>query len=202
MRTVVFKISLFKISALAILASCAEFSQNSDLGIMAGSTGRTSEALPGGNQRVQGAWPWVTQFSYAWQVRDTPAGHLYVEVVLINGSNGSNVISSNLSTPGRTWIFFAPGVRFKIPVRSRLSTYTAVGVGVASFGVGDVPLDSVIIPSRTSSGTVDFGGGMDFRLTRLLSLRGEARDFVTRPGLGGYQGRNHPALQLGIGFHF
>ena len=47
-----------------------------------------------------------------------------------------------------------------------------------------------------------FGGGLDFRLTRLLSLRFEGRDFVTRAGLGGERGRTHPFFAVGIGFHF
>jgi hypothetical protein len=201
MRTVASK--ALTLIAVSILAGCMARAQNSDLGILTGSAGRPSEAVPGSNSRLESPWPWFTQITYAWQLRDLPAGHLYIELPLVLGSNPSGVVAnSDVSTPGRNTIFFAPGLRFKIPVRSRLSLYAALGVGIASFGVGDVPANSVVIPSRTSSGVVDFGGGLDFRITRLLSLRMEARDFVTRPGLGGYQGRNHPTFQIGVGFHF
>ena len=49
---------------------------------------------------------------------------------------------------------------------------------------------------------LDFGGGLDFRLTRLVSLRAEARDFVTGRGLGGVEGRNHPIFSFGLGIHW
>jgi hypothetical protein len=55
---------------------------------------------------------------------------------------------------------------------------------------------------NTTTGAFGFGGGLDFRLTRLLSLRAEGRDFVTRAGLGGESGRNHPFFTVGLGLHF
>ena len=54
----------------------------------------------------------------------------------------------------------------------------------------------------TVSAAVDFGGGLDLRLTRLMSLRAEARDFVTGRGLGGVEGRHHPIFGFGLGFHW
>jgi hypothetical protein len=39
-------------------------------------------------------------------------------------------------------------------------------------------------------------------LTRLLSLRGEIRDFVTGSGLGGVNGRHHPIIGFGMAAHF
>jgi hypothetical protein len=54
----------------------------------------------------------------------------------------------------------------------------------------------------TSSFAVAFGGGLDFRVTRLISLRGEVRDFVSRKGIGLTDGRNHPVFGFGMGFHW
>ena len=55
----------------------------------------------------------------------------------------------------------------------------------------------------TVAGAIDFGGGLDFRLTRLMSLRAEARDFVVSgKHLGGQDGYNHPIFGFGVGFHF
>ena len=47
-----------------------------------------------------------------------------------------------------------------------------------------------------------FGGGLDFRLTRLISLRAEVRDFVSRRGIGLTDGRNHLVFGFGMGFHW
>jgi len=49
---------------------------------------------------------------------------------------------------------------------------------------------------------MDFGGGVDFRLTRLLSLRFDLSDFVTRAGAAGVAGRNQPMFGFGVAFHF
>jgi len=54
----------------------------------------------------------------------------------------------------------------------------------------------------TVGAALDFGGGLDFRLTRLMSLRAEVRDFVTGRGLGGVEGRNHPIFSFGLGIHW
>jgi hypothetical protein len=49
---------------------------------------------------------------------------------------------------------------------------------------------------------VDFGGGVDYRLTKLLGLRGEAWDFVSGSVLDPGSGRNFVLVEAGIGLHF
>jgi len=101
---------------------------------------------------------------------------------------------------------FTPGVRFKLPIQSRLSLYGVAGGGIGSFGKDETDVNRragvFIGTSRTEHGVFDVGGGMDFRLTKLLSLRGEARDFITGRNLGGESGRNHPVYEFGLAFHF
>jgi hypothetical protein len=164
-----------KITMLAALTGCAAFAQNSDFAILYGISPHKSEALAS------------YQLSYARQVLDTRAGGLYVELPVFTVSNAI--------ANGAGSILFTPGVRFKFATQSRLSPYAVLGVGVASFG-------GSAVASRTTTSAVDFGAGMDVRLTRLLSIRGEVRDFVTRPRLGDYGGRNHPVFGVGIAFHF
>jgi hypothetical protein len=172
------KAKLTRILLAATLASGAVFAQNTDFGLLDGFT--PCGTCPPGTA-VQSF-----QMNYARQVLETPAGGLYLEFPLILG---------NTNPAGNVAIFFAPGVRFKLATQSRLSYYGVAGVGIASFG-------GTAVGGRTVSGTVDFGGGIDVRLTRHLSVRGEARDFVTRSGLGGFRGRNHPIFSVGIGLHF
>jgi hypothetical protein len=161
----------------AMLAGCPALAQNSDFGLLYGF-------------RPCGDCPSTTfasgsQFNYGHQVVAAQAGDLYVEIPLVSATN----------PVGNVAYLFTPGVRFKLATQSRFSVYGALGVGVASFG-------GTATASRTTSGAVDFAGGTDFRITRLLSARVEARDFVTRPGLGGTDGRNHAMYFLGIAFHF
>jgi opacity protein-like surface antigen len=164
-----------KMLLVAALGSCAAFAQNSDLAFLDGITGPTAHGNFGSNFEI----------TYARELLGTRAGDLYLEFPLIYGSNAA----------GNLEILFTPGVRLKVPIQSRVSLYGVAGVGVASFGATAAAV-------RTTSGAFEVGGGFDVRLTRLLSLRAEARDFATRRGLGGFIGRNHPIYSVGIGLHF
>ena len=78
-------------------------------------------------------------------------------------------------------------------------------MGIGSFGtsIATVGQQSVSTTgNRITTAAFGFGGGIDFRLTRLLSLRAEGRDFLTRSGLGGTNGHSHAFFMAGIGFHF
>jgi hypothetical protein len=197
------------ILTLMLLAGVAA-AQNSDLGLLAGLSGpRGSITVAGSTVTESGSVAPSLQVNYAWQVVERKT-YLYVELPLVIPFRETGTITT--SPPGAVVVgdagrdvFFTPGLRLKISPQSRVSFYGAAGVGIASFGASSVtaspPLTSVA-KNRENSLAVDFGGGIDLRLTRLLSLRGDVRDFVTRAGLGGVSGRNHGIFQLGIAFHF
>ena len=161
----------------SLLAVCPALAQNSDFGFLSG-------FRPCGDCPTS-SYASGSEFNYGYQVVATQAGGLYIELPLVAVINPVRNVD----------YLFAPGLRFKFATQSRLSLYGALGFGIASFG-------GTATASRTTSGTADFAGGMDFRLTRLLSLRVEARDFLTRPGLGGTEGRNHAIYLAGIALHF
>jgi opacity protein-like surface antigen len=183
--------------------------QNSDLGVLAGISGPQGQtSVAGGTATASGSVAPSFQLNYAWQVLQRKAD-LYVELPLVvpvrvSGtviSGPAGVVSAGTAGPD---LFFTPGVRLKISPESRVSFYGAAGVGVASFSGTStiVPPLTVVSGHRENSFAFGFGGGVDFRLTRLLSLRGDARDFVTRENLGEVSGRNHSIFQIGIAFHF
>jgi hypothetical protein len=183
--------------------------QNSDLGLLGGISGpRGQTTVAGGTSTVSGSVTPSFQVNYAWQVLQR-AVDLYVELPLVipvrlNGTvisgPGGAVVSSNSGSD----IFFTPGIRLKFSPESRVSFYGAAGFGIASFAGGEVVAahTAAISEGRSNSPALGFGGGLDLRLTRLLSLRGDVRDFVTEAGLGDVSGRNHGIFQLGIAFHF
>jgi hypothetical protein len=169
--------SVIEILFVSLLAVCPALAQNSDFGLLYGF--RPCGDCP------SSTYASGSEFNYGHQVVAVQAGDLYVEIPLVSVTNPVRNVD----------YLFAPGLRFKLATQSRFSLYGALGVGVASFG-------GTATASRTTSGTVDFAGGLDFRITRLLSLRVEARDFLTRPGLGGTEGRNHAMYFVGIALHF
>ena len=50
-------------------------------------------------------------------------------------------------------------------------------------------------------GVADFGGGVDLRLVKSVSLRSEVRDYVTAAGLDGAPGRQHLLPLIGLAFY-
>lgn len=91
-----------------------------------------------------------------------------------------------------------------IPLTSRLSVYAAGAGGGGSFHRPQIVPDAgpSVISTVTWHGVFDFGGGVDLRLSRPFSIRGEVRDFVTGAGLGGSPGRNHLIAAGGLALHF
>lgn len=174
----------------SLLAGCALLAQNNEFGLLTGCVSRPLFQNCGG----------ASQFNYAWQMIDARAGALYLEFPLILNTsiNYTPTNSAPAVILSRNNIFFIPGLRYRISVRPRVALY-----GAAGFGIGS---SSEVRPSsptsRTASGVFDFAGGADFRLTRLLSVRGEVRDFVSRPRFGGVTGRIITVYQIGLGFHF
>jgi hypothetical protein len=198
-RTLCF--SLFAIGSLR--------AQNSDLGLLGGISGpRGQTTVAGQTSTVSGSVTPSFQINYAWQVRQR-AVDLYVELPLVipvrvsgtvvSGPGGATVASN--SGPD---LFFTPGLRLKFSPESRVSFYGAAGFGIASFAGAQIVASpsTVVAGGRRNSPALGFGGGLDLRLTRLLSLRGDVRDFVTEAGLGDVSGRNHGIFQVGIAFHF
>ena len=195
-----------RVFLLLMLAAGAARAQNSDLGLLLGISGPTSQVnlVPGTivSTRVAASG----QINYAFQVRDTSPGRLYVELPLLLGGHAStSIIPGSIASSGGGKMFFTPGVRWNILPHSRVSFYAAAGAGVAVYaeGMSVVGMGGVSASNGwTVAPAAAFGGGVDFRLTRLVSLRTEARDFVSRKGLGGVQGYNHPIYGFGLGFHW
>jgi len=101
-------------------------------------------------------------------------------------------------------VFFTPGVRLLLVPASRIRPYAVLGGGIGAFSGSEVSItrDVAVRGSHFTSAAVGFGGGLDVRLVRLLSLRGEIRDFVSRAGMAGTQGRHHLIFGVGPGSRF
>jgi hypothetical protein len=199
------RVNAVKFLLMSILATRALPAQNSDLGVLLGISGPTSRTDTVTGTRISGSVGASGQFNYAIQWRDTSAGRIYIELPVLLGAHVNGTIAGNVVGSAGTTLFFTPGLRWNIMPHSRVSFYAAGGVGLAGFNQDRSVVDgsSVSTTERWGLGAaVEVGGGLDLRLTRLMSLRGEARDFITGSGLGGVQGHNHPVFGVGLGFHW
>lgn len=189
--------------AVAILGSATAAAQNSDLGLLLGVSVRPSATISPG--RVESSVSGSGQINYAIQLREAKAGLLYLELPLMIADTRRALIAGFVSSSTTTTAFFTPGVRWHYTIHPRLALYGSLGGGIAVLnGRSDFIGNGIVSSSSgtTVTGAFGFGAGIDFRLTRLLSLRAEGRDFVTRAGLGGERGHNHAFFTVGVGFHF
>jgi hypothetical protein len=201
--------TLARTLCFSLLAICPLHAQNSDLGLLGGISGpRGQTTVAGGTSTVSGSVTPSFQVNYAFQVMQRSVD-LYVELPLVipvrvsgtvSTGPGGEVVAGN-SGPD---LFFTPGLRLKFSPESRVSFYGAAGFGIASFAGAQVVAApaAVVTEGRRNSPALGIGAGIDLRLTRLLSFRGDVRDFVTESGLGDVSGRNHGIFQVGIAFHF
>jgi opacity protein-like surface antigen len=99
--------------------------------------------------------------------------------------------------------FFTPGLRYHYNLASRVAIYAAAGAGIAhkEERFGTVVGNRVIERDESNTGgAYNFGGGLDFRLTRLWSLRGEVRSFRTTQAAT--LTRRSTIAQIGFALHF
>lgn len=175
---------------------------------MVGGIHSSAAIINGTDATLSGTTGFVTQFNYGYQITSTKAGNLWIETPMTFTWQGIGTISgSTVASIDRDVWYFTPGIRLKTPTFGRVSFYGLTGGGYGWFSKVDSIVSgsngTVMVDSRLQASPVfDFAGGIDLRLSRLVSLRGEGRDFFSAPNLGGVTGRNHPVFLAGLAFHF
>ena len=121
----------------------------------------------------------AVQGNVARRVLRFPAASLYIELP-ITGALSSPVTATKIlggqsfTTRSYSSLFVTPGLRLQIIPNSRLSPFLPVGGGLAHFGRA-----SMSSSSSTNTDVLDVGGGLDWKISRFLILRGEVRDFYS-----------------------
>jgi hypothetical protein len=178
--------------------------QKSDVSVMFGVRPGTSLVVSGLNARLSTSEGVTFQYGHGYQVLQTSAGNLWLELPMTFVLGRSTVISIGSISGGNEGYFLTPGIRYHLPAPGRVSAYGMVGGGYGSFGYYRVSgaSGSSVTTTRTIHGAFDVGGGLEVRLTRRLGLRMEVRDFISGRGLGGAEGRNHVVVLGGMALHF
>jgi opacity protein-like surface antigen len=183
---------------IGVAGGCA-MAQNTDVGILVGAsqTKISYDIIDNGTPRkftfTQRAF--YLQVNYARQFYESAKGRLYLDLPVSTGDA----------------IFFTPGVRYHRNLTSRVVIYAAAGAGVAvrrnavRYTVDSTGRGLYQNAAWITSPAYNLGAGVDFRLTRLLSLRGELRRFRTTsvtPAVPNFYGRTFPTAQFGFALHF
>jgi len=197
MRTMLLRVSFL----LAVVASTA-LAQNSDLGLLLGVShivnGVSTATVTSGSVSASG------QVNYAIQLHDSPGGRLYLELPLLITGTSLGTVAAGVSTGlNETIFFFTPGVRWKFTPAARVAFYGSGGVGLAALARSEGISGNGIASGYAevgATGAVNLGGGLDFRLTRLVSLRADLREVATFAHIRGTY--HHEFFMLGVGLHF
>jgi hypothetical protein len=189
------------------LTGWAQGVQNMEYIVMVGGVHSPTSTVEGSNVVLYGSSGVTFQMSFGYQVKSTKAGNLWIETPFTYAWQGTGAIAgTNLAGFTRDVTYITPGVRLKSPTFGRVSFYGAAGGGYAGFWRidGVVSGTNGTVAANTSfhpSAIFDYAGGIDIRLSRLLSLRAEGRDFFGATNLGGVTGHNHPVFLIGLAFH-
>jgi hypothetical protein len=139
------------------------------------------------------------QGNIAHRMFHVPVASLFIELP-ITGALDSPVSATKIlsgqsfNTKSYSALFITPGLRLEFIPTSPLSPYLALGGGLAHFS-----RTQTTNSSSTNTGVLDIGGGLDWKVARFLSLRGEVRDFYSGgPELiNGLTDREHQIVATG-----
>jgi hypothetical protein len=113
------------------------------------------------------------QLNYARRIVNIEVASLYLELPFAAAWGGNRSITQgNLLHENYNTTYLTPGLKLKLLPGSFISPYLAGGLGWGGFRSSNT--------SATSNQFAgDIGGGADFNLLPILSLRGEVRDYYT-----------------------
>jgi opacity protein-like surface antigen len=178
--------------------------QNSDIFFLAGPSFAKTQVIGGTNITLYGSTGYSQTVGYGYQIMRKSAVSLWVEIlpfVFATPSAETATIHGSITLSSSILI---PSARVMFPVQQRISLYGVVGAGYGDFNNPTLTSDNP--PDLKTNDVAHFvagaGGGADFRLTRILSLRVDVRDYVTGRDLSGVPGRNHVLPMFGFAFHF
>lgn len=137
----------------------------------------------------------------AFQIRERGPHRLYVEVPFVSAGGVSAGVRSTFVETRQKISTLTAGPRYQYAINHRWSTYAAAGFGVAWYSQSSVGFSPLRASTRTEANPAfGYGGGLDFRLSKLMSLRGEVRHFVL---IGSVPGSRHGlSPSVGLAVHF
>jgi len=192
------------LALLALLPVCARAQggvQNMDLYLGFGGTPIHAQPVAGTSTTLSSSVAADASFAYDYQISHWSNASLWIEFPI--SYQASHQRSSAL--PGNVELdstFLTPGVRFVVPVQTRVSVYGAAGGGGGFYQVPVLTGTGLLASTNPAHGVVDFAGGVDFRVNRTFSLRVQVRDFVSGHHLSGVAGVNHIVPTVGLAYHF
>jgi hypothetical protein len=147
------------------------------LGGISGQT-RSLRGSPAGTAQI--AADRTLGINYGHHLVGTRVATVYGELEFVAIPNRGVTSATAVVAQNYASLYVTPGVRLKLFPRSRLSPWAAIGGGYALYQESAQLSNGQKTTNKLlNRGVFDYGGGVDYRLFRLIGLRGEVRDFLS-----------------------
>ncbi len=148
---------------LFLVAVSPSFAQKNEFAVLASSFQTSASFNVHGGEGLQ--------LNYAHRLVDVKLAALYLELPFAAGWGGNRSITQgNLLHEDYNTMYFTPGLKLKILPTSFIAPYLAGGMGWGGFR-------STNTSATSNKFAGDIGGGADFTILPILSLRAEVRDY-------------------------
>ena len=164
---------------LAIAFSAPLLAQKHEIGLtLGGFVPGSRSSVPSGLDLSGGPG---FQANYGYRLLDRSKFALFAETHFLANPLRDITSLNRSATRDVATLYVTPGVRLKFAPRSKLSPYLVAGGGYALYEQSFQQIDGrPNTASRfTHRGAFDFGGGLDVKVWRFVSLRSEIRDFYS-----------------------
>lgn len=165
----------------ALATACLGFSQNNEIGLTLGRVSVGDRSLAFAPSAISLGAGTTFQANYGRRLFGGAPAALFFEVHFA-ATPQQEIESPDTSVPRDfASLFLTPGFRLKFLPDAGVSPFVLAGGGYAQFEQSVNRLDGLPNngPRRTHRGAFVFGGGVDVKVWRFFSLRGEIRDFYT-----------------------
>jgi hypothetical protein len=147
------------------------------LGGISGQT-RTLSGSPIGTAQI--AADRTLGVNYGHHLVGTRIAALYGEIEFVAIPNRGVTSATAVVAQNYASLYVTPGVRLKMFPHWRFSPWGAIGGGYALYEESNQLSNGQNTPNKfLNRGVFNYGGGVDYRLFRLIGLRGEVRDFLS-----------------------
>lgn len=160
------------------------------LGGISGQT-RTLRGSPAGKAQI--AADRTLGINYGHRLVGSKIAALYGEVAFVAIPNRPVTSATAVVAHSYASLYVTPGVRLKLFPHRRFSPWGAIGGGYALYEESSQLSNGQNTTNKfLNRGVFAYGGGVDYRLFRLIGLRGEVRDFLSgNPNLNAVPTSSH-----------
>ena len=184
-RPVWIRLVLLFISELIVTgyarAQSTEHLQSQELTFsLGGISGQTRSLRGSPAETAQIAADRTLGINYGHHLVGTRVAALYGEIEFVAIPNRGVTSATAVVAQNYASLYVTPGVRLKLFPRWRLSPWAAIGGGYALYEESAQLSNGQKTTNKfLNRGVLDYAGGVDYRLFRLIGLRGEVRDFLS-----------------------